>query len=162
MMRSRTPKRRSCTNRGSAGGDCVPVSKRDVIHCPSSRPDLDGAFVFAVVNGTPEQPQLAYLKEPQPITEEILKLCAPVLPGEVLRIASPCVHEACKHFDGSNCKLARRLVQLMPVAVDSLPPCQIRPQCRWWTQEGKAACLRCPQVVRLPSLTTEVMRQAAG
>ncbi|NCS45084.1 MAG: nitrogen fixation protein, partial [Microcystis aeruginosa BS11-05] len=30
---------------------------------------------------------------------------------------------------------------------DILPPCRIRQNCRWWLQEGKAACLRCPQVV---------------
>jgi hypothetical protein len=31
--------------------------------------------------------------------------------------------------------------------VDALPACAIRPACRWWQQEGKAACQRCPQVV---------------
>ena len=28
-----------------------------------------------------------------------------------------------------------------------LPACQLRPDCRWWKQEGKAACMRCPLVM---------------
>jgi hypothetical protein len=30
---------------------------------------------------------------------------------------------------------------------ESLPPCPIRRECRWWQQEGKAACMRCPQII---------------
>jgi hypothetical protein len=65
------------------------------------------------------------------------------------------------HFDGHDCRLATRLVQLLPAVVDRLPPCHVRPDCRWWQQEGKAACLRCPQVVtdwaQPPEQLVEVM-----
>src|SRR6266436_4777410 len=51
------------------------------------------------------------------------------------------------HFDGTDCPLATRLVQLIPAVVESLPACRIRPHCRWFLQEGSAACRVCPQVV---------------
>ena len=41
--------------------------------------------------------------------------------------------------------------QLEPV-VDTLPPCQIRSTCRWFAEQGRQVCLRCPQVItRVPS-----------
>ncbi|MCA2699690.1 MAG: nitrogen fixation protein, partial [Microcystis sp. M179S2] len=39
------------------------------------------------------------------------------------------------------------VAQGLAEVTDTLPPCRIRQNCRWWLQEGKAACLRCPQVV---------------
>src|SRR5215217_3649727 len=68
-------------------------------------------------------------------------------PREVFRMAGQCEELRCTHFNGTDCKLATRIVQILPAVVDGLPPCLIRASCRWYTQEGKAACLRCPQVV---------------
>jgi hypothetical protein len=48
------------------------------------------------------------------------------------------------------------------MAVDGLPPCSIRPGCMWWRQEGKNACLRCPQVVTETRHATDEQRQVAG
>ncbi len=115
--------------------------------CPSAQPEMAGSVVFGVVSGTVEKPQLDYLKEPQPVSEELLALTAPVNPTEVFRFAAPCAGSACRHFDGVNCRLATRIVQFLPAKVERLPPCRLRSRCRWWQQEGKAACLRCPQVV---------------
>jgi hypothetical protein len=42
---------------------------------------------------------------------------------------------------------AQRIVEGLAPVVNALPPCQIRPTCRWFRQEGRNACLRCPQVV---------------
>jgi hypothetical protein len=108
---------------------------------------MEGSHIFGVVGGTVDEPRVAYLDEPQPVTTELLKLTEPVLPTEVFRFAAPCAGHGCRHFDGVNCQLATRTVNNLPEAVDLLPPCAIRPNCRWWKQEGKAACLRCPLVV---------------
>ena len=115
--------------------------------CPSGRPEAANAVVFGVVEGTVEAPQVAYLTEPVPVNEEIRALSDSVEPTEMFRIASTCASKGCQHFDGSNCRLAMRVVEQLPSTVETLPECQIRPHCRWWQQEGKAACLRCPQVV---------------
>jgi hypothetical protein len=115
--------------------------------CPSSQPDKDNAVVFGVVEGTVEEPRVAYLERSQPVNEEIQQLSAPVKPTEMMRLASPCHEQGCLHFDGSDCRLAQRIVEQLPTVTETLPACQIRSSCRWWQQEGKSACLRCPQVV---------------
>jgi hypothetical protein len=57
--------------------------------------------------------------------------------------------------------LARRVVNLLPLVVGRVPACAIRPNCRWWQQEGKAACLRCPGIVTERPDATEAYRRAA-
>ncbi len=130
--------------------------------CPSARPEMDGAVIFGVVGGTPAAPRLAYLTAPVPVTPDILAAAHPATPAEVYRAAAPCAAAACRHFDGSACQLAQRTVRLLPMVVTALPPCRIRASCRWWKQEGRAACLRCPQVVTDDFAPTDLQREAAG
>ncbi len=108
---------------------------------------MPGSIVFGIVAGTADEPRVAWIERPVPVTGDLLALTAPLAPTQVLRIAAPCQEHACCHFDGTDCRLATRLVQLMPAVVDALPPCRVRPDCRWFLQEGKAACARCPQIV---------------
>jgi len=124
---------------------CSPA--KDAPLCPSSQPEMPGAVVFGVIDGTIERPHVTHLVQPLPATDEVLSLSGPVMPTEVFRIAAPCVGTGCKHFDGSNCRLVTRIVDQLPAVAEVLPPCTIRPSCRWWQQEGKAACMRCPQIV---------------
>jgi len=55
-----------------------------------------------------------------------------------MRFTAPCQESACCHFDGHDCQLGAKLVQLLPAVDGTLPPCQIRAVCRWFVQEGKA------------------------
>lgn len=129
--------------------------------CPSAQPEMDDSVAFGVVSGTVEEPRLLHFAEPQPVTDELLALAQPVRPTEVFRFAAPCAGHACQHFDGANCQLATRIVQILPAVTSSLPPCTLRAECRWWQQEGRAACLRCPQVVTLDYAASDSMTQAA-
>ncbi len=129
--------------------------------CPSAQPEMEGSVVFGVVGGTAEEPRLAYLTEPQPVTPAVLALSDPVKPTEIFRFAAPCAGSRCMHFDGSKCRLATKTVELVPVVVDVLPLCRIRAQCRWWRQEGNAACMRCPFIVTENYQPSEEVRQAA-
>ncbi|MFM6629432.1 MAG: nitrogen fixation protein [Microcystis panniformis] len=115
--------------------------------CPSARENSPDSVIFGIAAGTVEEPRVAYLPEIQPVTAEILALAQPVTPTEVFRFAASCAEKECVHFDGQDCRLARRVAQGLAEVTDILPPCRIRQNCRWWLQEGKAACLRCPQVV---------------
>lgn len=117
------------------------------VQCPSMGPRMPGARLLAVVRGTAESPLLAYLDEPAPVTEDLLALAGGASPTEVFRFAAPCISKGCSHFDGESCRLATRIVKGLPQAVDEPPDCALRAACRWWTQEGDAACLRCPMVV---------------
>ncbi|MFN2607910.1 MAG: nitrogen fixation protein [Acidimicrobiales bacterium] len=129
--------------------------------CPSAQPDWDGAMVLGIVNGTVEDPRVVFLAEPQPPTDDLLALTRPVNPTEVLRIAAPCKADGCAHFDGRDCRLVAKTVALLPAVVEQLPPCRIRPRCRWWLQEGRAACRRCPAVVTENVRPSEAQRTAA-
>lgn len=129
--------------------------------CPSAQPEMADSVAFGVVGGTVEAPRLVHFTEPQPVTAELLALSHPVTPIEVFRFAAPCAGHACQHFDGADCRLATRIVQILPAVTSSLPPCSLRADCRWWRQEGKAACLRCPQVVTQDYAASDDMRRAA-
>lgn len=129
--------------------------------CPSARPEMEGAIVFGVVGGTAREPRLAHLARPLPVTDELLTLAAPASPLAVFRTAAPCAASACLHFAAGRCRLASRIVEDLPEAVDGLPVCRIRPSCRWWLQEGKAACLRCPLIVTETANPSDQLRRAA-
>jgi hypothetical protein len=127
---------------------------------------MQGLVVFGVrderaTDGHGKEPRVAYLAEPLAVTEQVLALAGSLAPGEIFRFAAPCAGGACRHFDGSNCRLAARIVTILPPVVDGVPPCPIRPDCRWWEQEGKAACLRCPQVITERYDPPEPIREVA-
>jgi hypothetical protein len=121
---------------------------------------MEGAVIIGVVEGTAQQPRLAHLVRPLPVTDEVLALVAPVSPLAVFRTAAPCATSACLHFAAGRCRLAARIVDELPDAVDGLPVCRIRPDCRWWRQEGKAACLRCPAIATEVANPTDQLRHA--
>ncbi|MGM3308753.1 nitrogen fixation protein [Anabaena sp. WFMT] len=123
----------------------IPTDKTTL--CPSARPESENSVVFGIISGTVAEPRVAYLKQPQPITDELIAKASPITPAEIFRTAAPCAATGCQHFDGQDCRLATRIVENLPAATEELPPCSIRRDCRWWNQEGKAACMRCPQVI---------------
>jgi hypothetical protein len=128
--------------------------------CPSAQPTTSNGVVFGVVLGSSGERRVGYLAEPRVANAEVLALASPARPTEVFRIAAPCAGgQGCMHFDGGNCRLAQRIVERLPDVVSGLPPCRIRPDCMWWRQEGKAACLRCPQVVTEVSNLSDELRQ---
>ena len=129
--------------------------------CPSAQPDMEGARVLGVISGSAEQSQVAYLNSNVPVTAGLLAAAAPLKPTEVFRFAAYCEENKCRHFDGSHCQLATRIVQILPAVTDGLPPCLIRAECRWFQQEGKAACMRCPQVVTESYEPDEDFKRAA-
>jgi hypothetical protein len=132
------------------------------ILCPSAQPDSEDAQVFGILIYTPETGmRVGYLPEAQPITPDILAATQPASPARVLRTASPCMGSGCVHFDGADCRLAARLTSLLDPVVSGLPRCAIRPHCRWFRQEGRAACLRCPQMITEMHEPTELQRQVA-
>jgi hypothetical protein len=118
------------------------------LSCPSAQINTsENVTVLGVINGTPEDPRLTYLADEVPVTQEVIDMAAPLNPNVVFRFAARCAGTNCPQFDGKNCGVAKHVANNLPEAVDTLPICRLRPTCRWWHQEGKAACLRCPQVV---------------
>jgi hypothetical protein len=102
------------------------------------------------------------LNEPVAATPEILALAAPLKPTEIYRLSATCAEHKCPHFDGADCRLATRIVNILPAVVDALPPCTIRKDCRWFSQEGGAACKRCPEVTTVSYDLSPTTRAVSG
>jgi hypothetical protein len=133
------------------------------ILCPSINPIGPDAMVFGALTGsTTEGFQVGYLTEALPATPELLAAAAPAKPTEVFRAAAPCAKRACKHYDGANCQLAARVAAMLDPVVGALPRCAIRLRCRWFRQEGREACLRCPQVATQQRNPSDLQRDVAG
>jgi hypothetical protein len=137
------------------------ASQTERLFCPSAPPEMHGSRVLGVVGGTPDAPELSYLNQFLPVSALHLSLPAQIKPTQLLRFAAPCQQNACCHFDGSKCNLVTRIVETLPAVVDALPACLIRSTCRWYEQEGRDACRRCPQVVTFTAEPDEKLRFAA-
>jgi hypothetical protein len=131
--------------------------------CPSVTSIGPDAQIFGVLTvSAAEGLQVGYLTEALPATPELLAAAAPAKPTEVFRAAAPCVERGCKHFDGASCQLVARVTAMLDPVVSALPRCAIRPTCRWFRQEGREACLRCPQVATERRNPSERDRAVAG
>lgn len=122
---------------------------------------MEASRVIGVYTRLGEEPRVGYLERTIPVTPELLSQTGAVRPTEVFRFAANCEQTRCCHFDGQNCKLAERIVRILPAVVNALPPCQIRAGCRWYQQEGRPACFRCPQLVTQNEAPSDAMRDAA-
>lgn len=131
----------------SMGKPALDTEKTNDLFCPSAQPDWEGAKAFGVVLGSVEEPRVSYLAEAQPMTQEVVELTSPVSAAEVFRIAAPCATNRCQHFENGHCQLVSRTIAYLEPVVEKLPQCLIRGSCRWWNEQGKEACYRCPQVV---------------
>ena len=129
--------------------------------CPSAQPEMHGVRLLGVITAADEGPSLAYLRDDVPVTDELLAQAEPAHPTEVFRFAAQCEEKRCTHFNGERCKLASRIVHFLPAVVDALPTCRIRSSCRWFRQEGRDACFRCPQVVTESTNASPEFQRAA-
>ena len=132
------------------------------LKCPSAQPGMGDVQILGVISRDAEEPRLAYLDEALPATPPVLELAAPLDVSQVFRLSARCEERKCTHFDGVDCQLAVRIAKMLPEVVDQLPPCNIRRDCRWFRQEGRAACLRCPQILTGNHEADELLREVAG
>lgn len=67
------------------------------------------------------------------------------------RLAGPCVTTSCGFWTGEHCGLGARLAASYAAtaapAEPELPKCAIRRTCRWFAEQGPAACPACSHVV---------------
>lgn len=64
------------------------------------------------------------------------------------RYVGPCMKYSCSNWVDSGCAIARFIstVQTENKPATSVIDCEIRPSCRWFSQEGPSACAMCPYV----------------
>jgi hypothetical protein len=129
----------------------------DGVQCPSADPRLPDAKVLGIVrdpDGAHAVDILPELVDPQPLID-LIPAELPV--RSILRFAASCQESRCGHFAAGKCGLATRIVAQLPEVADRIARCAIRPRCRWWRQEGIAACRRCPQVLTEPYAPSDTM-----
>ena len=65
------------------------------------------------------------------------------------RFAGACVTTGCQQWRNEQCQVGRAaaIVAERLEITEELPRCAIRSRCRWWRQEGRAACAACAWVV---------------
>jgi hypothetical protein len=117
--------------------------------------------VLGVIERSADGARVVYLNERVAAVDSVLAATSPVSPTEVYRMSAVCEGSHCMHFREERCHLASRIATMLPAVVDVLPVCTIRSECRWFAQEGRAACLRCPQVITECADASEQYRRAA-
>src|SRR5579864_4219001 len=75
---------------------------------------MDRCQILGVVQRDGPTSILQYLNEHVPASPEVLAMSAPLKPTEVFRLAATCAENKCPHFDGRDCRLATRIVQILP------------------------------------------------
>jgi len=133
----------------------------DDLKCPSARPEMPGSVVLGVVREIDGEEFVHHLAEPLPVTAGVLALAGDAPIGSVFRFAATCAEDACAHFDGGRCRLATKLAAAPLERARTLPPCRIRGDCRWYQQEGKAACFVCPLILSETAMPSEELAHAA-
>ncbi len=128
-----------------AGGEASPDGTS--LSCPSAQPGMEGARIIGVLSGTKENPRIGYLKQKAEVTPAILESLGGIDPTHVFRFSAKCAGGACAQFGNGQCSLGQRIVDRLEAVTDKLPACLIRQTCRWFAEQGPAACLRCPQIV---------------
>jgi len=131
------------------------------LKCPSARPEMPDAVVLGVVRELDGSSFIHHLAEPLPVSPAILAMAGDAPAGQVFRFAANCAENACAHFDGEQCRLATKLAHSSLDKARTLPPCRIRKECRWYAQEGNAACFVCPLILSETAMPTSDLVYAA-
>lgn len=130
--------------------------------CPSAQPNMEGARPFGVISGTPQETRIAFFKKSALDGFDWREQFSSQDATRLFRFGARCDEDKCGHFNGSQCSLGARVKQGLPAVVEALPPCLIRPKCRWFAEQGGDVCLRCPQVVTMiPEAETPLNAVAA-
>ena len=117
--------------------------------CPSARCE-PGATLLGIVGA---DGRVGYLTPPLAIDATFAARAreGDAAPETRFRFAQPCVAGGCHHWTGQACGLIGRVRQVLAEAetpVAAAPPrCGIRHACRWFAQDGLAACAVCPLVI---------------
>ena len=107
--------------------------------CPSSGL-TPSARLLGVVG---DDGRVRYLGTPAEVPEALrARLAADEDTPRRLRFTAPCATSGCAQWQDGGCSIARAV----SAAPGPLPACGIRERCRWFGQEGPAACASCAWV----------------
>ncbi len=116
--------------------------------CPSARCE-DGAILLGIVGS---DGRIAYVTPQVRIDASFVdKAHRGRLPERRFRFSSACIEDQCRHWTGVRCQVIDHALmvadEVVPAENQTAPKCSIRPDCRWFSQEGPEACQVCPFVI---------------
>jgi hypothetical protein len=141
------------------------MSCSDHVRCPSHRckPGSD------LIGVRQDDGTVAILPQPLPVDQHFVDVVSrdAAAPEQRFRFSNKCIESGCSQWTGARCGVIDNVLQLLagvpsagdiapPAATtpptpkesrETLPPCGIRPTCRWFLQAGADACRVCPYVV---------------
>lgn len=122
------------------------MDDRKKIMCPSSKASIGAKLLGVRQNdGT-----IAILPKPLLIDELFTKNAVNnSSPGRQFRFTNKCLESGCKQWKGNRCNVSDQIITAIDILSSNteLPVCDIRPQCRWFIQNGTDACKVCPIVI---------------
>lgn len=115
--------------------------------CPSFT-SKGGSKLLGVLK---EDGSVGILPRPLEVSEDFIQKCTDegFRPEERFRFVGTCAQSGCTNWVDHKCGIAGKIAKVAEeVALyGPLPPCSIRPACRWFAQEGSNACRICKFVV---------------
>jgi hypothetical protein len=149
----------SCVNRPASQANLIGSSvksltvtdrtERDRVPlCPSFH-CVAGAALLGIIGSNGE---VAYIR-PAPIVDQgfVENAKGDRSPEERFRFAAPCVTSSCSYWKEAKCEVVDHAIAVGETLIESasvqaLPRCDIRSDCRWFAQRGRAACMVCPSI----------------
>lgn len=105
--------------------------------CPSA-PAIAANNVVGIFDG---RGVVRYFPVPVPVVFDFDTISA-----SALRLSGKCVASRCRQWTGEQCGLPARIVSEIPQEFGVPRTCNIRGECRWYLQNGRDICIRCPSV----------------
>lgn len=94
--------------------------------------------------------RVAFSSDQLVVTDEFVKIASEGrAPEKRFRFAGPCVKTGCGQWKEGRCGVIDSVMKYAASDYNEaeLPACSIRPQCRWFGQNGAQACSVCPDVI---------------
>ena len=123
----------------------LPVNEEAGFMCPSARCE-EGSYLLGIVGA---DGVVGFILPPLPLDAAFVEQAHKGRsPESRFRFTNRCVESNCGFWTGSRCGVIDNVVETLPVQrAESLRPCMIRSQCRWFSQHGRSACDVCPLIV---------------
>ncbi len=119
-----------------------PESPGSDIQCPNtSVDDATGAFGRQDDDGN-----VKFFDRVLPLPDSVRPTLIARGALQSIRLTGPCLRGECLNFRGGICLLGKLVSDLADDGDDCLPACPIRAKCRWFDENGAAACQTCPQI----------------
>lgn len=115
--------------------------------CPSARCE-EGAQLLGVVK---DDGHVDIIKHPFPIDGTFIEVANQGQAAETkFRFTNKCIKSGCAQWTGERCGIIDKIIDHIKDEPQryAIPDCSIRPNCRWYHQQGQEACKACPLVVR--------------